>query len=460
MAKKIYLSGKISGDPNFKEKFAQKAKELTEQGHLVFNPALHPDMFTWEQFMELDLKALANCDSIYLLDDWKDSRGAKIEYDEALRLGKEVLFEEKKEIDNSIKAEIQEYKSFKFRVTLEDGSQTPWQYSDHNPSKNDLEDVKKFYTNLTEKKKFEQSEILQDYKKKGIKFSSSAPSKTAIGYKVFYVKDGKLYPPMVKNPGGSDTPMNLWLDASAGEISSYTKTGRPQIEKGGEGTHCSKGELAYRPDWHLGDVPIAKQFEKVNPLNGKKELFPREFVWAECEYSCDIDYQEDAMKNGYTENGSFRHSYAGLQKVPENGCYRYRTNPDPNTEEWIITGKIKVNRILSGKEVDELCRKAGKEPQKREKTFEELESLLVKSLSRDVYDYTPFRNEEEAELHRVEREKDMVKRIEHELDKNKLFHDKDFLSSMNRKYENIQSMASYYSKIVKDNLVRTRVFER
>lgn len=460
MAKKIYLSGKISGDPNFKEKFAQKAKELTEQGHLVFNPALHPDMFTWEQFMELDLKALANCDSIYLLDDWKDSRGAKIEYDEALRLGKEVLFEEKKEIDNSIKAEIQEYKSFKFRVTLEDGSQTPWQYSDHNPSKNDLEDVKKFYTNLTEKKKFEQSEILQDYKKKGIKFSSSAPSKTAIGYKVFYVKDGKLYPPMVKNPGGSDTPMNLWLDASAGEISSYTKTGRPQIEKGGEGTHCSKGELAYRPDWHLGDVPIAKQFEKVNPLNGKKELFPREFVWAECEYSCDIDYQEDTMKNGYTENGSFRHSYAGLQKVPENGCYRYRTNPDPNTEEWIITGKIKVNRILSGKEVDELCRKAGKEPQKREKTFEELESLLVKSLSRDVYDYTPFRNEEEAELHRVEREKDMVKRIEHELDKNKLFHDKDFLSSMNRKYENIQSMASYYSKIVKDNLVRTRVFER
>lgn len=83
MAKKIYLSGKISGHPNFKEKFAQKAKELTDQGHLVFNPALHPDMFTWEQFMELDLKALANCDSIYLLDDWKDSRGAKIEYDEA-----------------------------------------------------------------------------------------------------------------------------------------------------------------------------------------------------------------------------------------------------------------------------------------------------------------------------------------------------------------------------------------
>lgn len=237
MAKKIYLSGKISGDTNFKEKFAQKAKELTDQGHLVFNPALHPDMFTWEQFMELDLKALANCDSIYLLDDWKDSRGAKIEYDEALRLGKEVLFEEKKDIDNSIKAEIQEVKSYKFRVALEDGSLTPWQFSDHNPTKNDFEDVKNYYTKLAEKKRLEQSEILQSYKDKGMKLSSSVPSKTAVGYKVFYVKDGKLYPPMVKNPGGCDTPMNVWLDASAGEVSSYSKTGRPQIEKGGEGTH-------------------------------------------------------------------------------------------------------------------------------------------------------------------------------------------------------------------------------
>lgn len=34
-----------------------------------------------------------------------------------------------------------------------------------------------------------------------------APKKTGIGYKVFYRgKDGKLYPPMVANPGGKDTP--------------------------------------------------------------------------------------------------------------------------------------------------------------------------------------------------------------------------------------------------------------
>lgn len=295
----------------------------------------------------------------------------------------------------------------------------------------------------------------------GVKVSTP-PAKTKIGYKVFYLKDGKLYPPMVKNPGGSDTPMGVWLEASAGDIASYTKTGRPQIEKGGPGTHCSKGELAYRPGWHLGEIPIAKQFEKVNPLNGKKELFPREFVWAECEYACDVDYQEEAMKNGYTEKGSFRHSYAGLQKVPENGCYHYRTNPEPNTEEWIITGKIKVNRILSGNEVDEICRKAGREPQKREKTFEELENLLVKSLSRDVSDYKPARNKEEADLLKLKREIDMKNRIEHELRKNKIFHDKAFLSFLKHKFGNntVYAMANHYSDIVKDNFVRVREMER
>lgn len=97
--KRIYISGKISGDEeNFAQKFAAKEKELTEQGYLVFNPVKHPDMFTWEQFLELDLLALKFCDSVYFLNDWKDSRGAKIEYDEAVKLGKELLFESNEKV--------------------------------------------------------------------------------------------------------------------------------------------------------------------------------------------------------------------------------------------------------------------------------------------------------------------------------------------------------------------------
>lgn len=138
------------------------------------------------------------------------------------------------------------------------------------------------------------------------------------------------------------------------------------MKSGGKGTQGSSGKLAYRPGWHLGEIPYALQFNRVNPANGQKELFPKDFVWAEVEYAADTDYQDEAMGYGYTPNGKFRHSYAGLPRVPENGYYRYRTNPNPETDPWIITGAMKVNRILTDDEVDDIVIRAGREPQKRE----------------------------------------------------------------------------------------------
>lgn len=457
--KKIYLSGKISGDPNFKEKFAQKARELTEHGYQVFNPAVHPDMFTWEQFMELDLKALSHCDTIYLMKDWKDSRGAKIEYDEAVRLGKNIVFEDSLEKHQGFNVEVQEIKSFKYRVQLDDGSLTPWQFSDKQPGPAEFSDCKTFYTKLKEKK--HKTESIQQETVSGVKVSASIPKKTKIGYKVFYLKDGKLYPPMVSNPGGSETPLGVWIDASEGKPAGYSKTGRPQVEKGGNGTHCSKGTLSYRPGWHLGELPIARQFEKVNPENGKRELFPREFVWAECEYAADVDYQEEAMSNGKTENGSFRHAYAGLQKVPENGSYRYRTNPDPETEEWIITGKIKINRILSNEEVEQICRRAGKTPQKREPSLEELENQLIKKMSKnyEVEDYDP---ESRRILRQPENwKKEMEKRFQKAFDGIRNESDKKALASyLLKKYGTKEKLIEYFCGHVKDSFVRTRTRER
>ena len=96
------------------------------------------------------------------------------------------------------------------------------------------------------------------------------PEKTGIGYKVFYLHDGKLYPPMVANSGGVDTPVERWLLAESGEIAGYTKTGRPQVRAGGKGTNASKQMLAYRPGWHLGEIPYALQFSKTNPLTGER----------------------------------------------------------------------------------------------------------------------------------------------------------------------------------------------
>lgn len=191
------------------------------------------------------------------------------------------------------------------------------------------------------------------------------PTKTGIGYKVFVLKDGKLYPPMVANPGGEATPVGVWLDADAAPIAGQSKTGRTQVKAGGKGTQGGSGKLAYRPGWHLGEIPYALQFNRKDE-NGERTLFPSNFVWAEVEYANDVDYQEEAMSYGYNQNGKFQHSYAGLPRVPENGAYKYRTNPNPETDPWIITGAMRVKRLLTPTEVDKMVKAAGREPQRRQ----------------------------------------------------------------------------------------------
>lgn len=140
-----------------------------------------------------------------------------------------------------------------------------------------------------------------EFSDKNLQFSirdEDPPKKTIRGYKVFVVfenKPGELYPPMVANPGGEATPVGVWLNADAAPRAADSKTGRMQVQAGGKGTQASKQQLAYRPGWHLGDLPMATQFARMNPETGKKELFPANFVWAECDCAADIDYQDEAM---------------------------------------------------------------------------------------------------------------------------------------------------------------------
>ena len=218
-----------------------------------------------------------------------------------------------------------------------------------------------------------------------------APTKTGKAYKVFKVKNGKLYPPMVANAGGEDTPIGVWLDAEEGEFAGLSKTGRPQVKSTGS------GNLAYRPGWHLGDVPRAPQFDRTNKETGELE-FPKDFVWAECDYAMDVDYQPESDEQGYMRtkvddqgnittyrSDKYQHSLAGLPKLPTNGYYKYRTNPRPDTVPWVITGQMRVNRLLSDDEVNKILQSKGIEPIHRQggdKTLAELglrESFMRKN---------------------------------------------------------------------------------
>lgn len=190
------------------------------------------------------------------------------------------------------------------------------------------------------------------------------PEKKGTGYKVFVLgKDGKLYPPMVANPNGAATPVGVWLDADAAPVAGESKTGRPQVKQGGKGTQGGSGKLAYRPGWHLGVIPYAIQFNRKD-AEGNKTLFPKNFVFAEVEYAADKDYQDEAHAEGINSNGKYQHSLAGLKHLPTDGYYMYRTNPNPETDPWVITGAMKVNRLLTRAEQADIVKKAGREPQK------------------------------------------------------------------------------------------------
>lgn len=85
---KIYIAGKITGAPGYREKFANAQRLLSEKGYTVMNPAILPDGFDWWEYMSICFKMLDVCDGVALLPCWQDSKGAKLECEHALHTGK------------------------------------------------------------------------------------------------------------------------------------------------------------------------------------------------------------------------------------------------------------------------------------------------------------------------------------------------------------------------------------
>jgi len=96
MATRIYISGKISNiEEEAKELFAKAEKELQEKGFETVNPMAlnHQHDKSWHSYMKVDIKALCDCDEIFMLLNWVDSKGAIIEHTIAMYLGIKVRYE-------------------------------------------------------------------------------------------------------------------------------------------------------------------------------------------------------------------------------------------------------------------------------------------------------------------------------------------------------------------------------
>lgn len=145
------------------------------------------------------------------------------------------------------------------------------------------------------------------------------------------------------------TPIGEWVNAECGErVENKVKS--------------KLGLLAFRPAWHLCDIPLAVHIG-VKGNNGNIEYMNPEHVWCEVSYKDDVDYQTLANECGMI-NGKFIPKKAYLDYVPVNGFYKYKTSPN-QLGEWIMAGEIFIHKVMTDEEVRNVLIENGYTPMPR-----------------------------------------------------------------------------------------------
>ena len=216
------------------------------------------------------------------------------------------------------------------------------------------------------------------------------PQKTVKAYKLFTKgKDGKLYPLFVD--AQKEVPIDKWLAATFPDYRFTAENGKQYVPSKGtdgkpgtgdsinipdqetrdkliEAGFLPKGSkakavkaVAARPGWHAGDVPIATHIGPETNIGGKQVKYRGDDqVWAEIEMPADVDWQQIAnSKARIKKDGNIDVRTADINdEMPKAGHYRYKTNPNM-TGEWLISGDMKVNRVLDRSEVNAINEAAG-----------------------------------------------------------------------------------------------------
>lgn len=109
----LFISGKITGDPNYREKFAAAEANLSTAFDVV-NPAILPTIssWNWDAYMHISTTMLQHCAVVYMLSDWQESDGAKMEHAMATALNLIIVYESETKIkdrrDNGAEADSNE----------------------------------------------------------------------------------------------------------------------------------------------------------------------------------------------------------------------------------------------------------------------------------------------------------------------------------------------------------------
>jgi hypothetical protein len=176
-------------------------------------------------------------------------------------------------------------------------------------------------------------------------------SSTVLAYKLFRTKPaeaGKLFPLFVL--AEEPVPMGVWVKAVPGPSGKRANSVRSKI-----------GDLACRPGWHSGDLPVAIHIGgKSAPGLVRPDHRPDNHVWARVEHPADVDWQSVAESRARIGRGGKPVASTAhiTDRVPYGGHYRYKTNPNM-LGTWMISGDMKIVRVLEDEEVAEVNARHG-----------------------------------------------------------------------------------------------------
>ena len=97
MVNYYYVSGSISKDSDYKDKFKHAVSFLRQKGYNIICPVeegekAYPNGATWEQYMKLSIRTICreDCVGLIMLPAWQASTGANIEKNTACSLNMKI----------------------------------------------------------------------------------------------------------------------------------------------------------------------------------------------------------------------------------------------------------------------------------------------------------------------------------------------------------------------------------
>ena len=94
---KVYVAGKITDlEPiEVRKNFIRAEVDLRDKGHFVMTPRAIMDFqgFEHEDYMHVCYAMIDVCDAVYFLNDWKMSKGARMEHQYAKKNHKVIYYQ-------------------------------------------------------------------------------------------------------------------------------------------------------------------------------------------------------------------------------------------------------------------------------------------------------------------------------------------------------------------------------